>query len=59
MDAYIFVFIWILSAGICIWIGKVRHIKPNFFWNATVAILGPLAIPLLFLARPHSGAKND
>jgi hypothetical protein len=58
MDAYIFVVIWGLSVGVCLWIGKVRHIRPNFFWNSLVAILGPLAIPFLLLARPGSAAKD-
>lgn len=54
MDAYLPAVVWILSAAICFWIARVRHIKPNFFWNALIVLLGPLAIPLFFLAKPDA-----
>jgi hypothetical protein len=50
MDPYIPVAIWIVSAGICIYIAKVRHVKPTLFWKFIVVLLGPLAIPLILFA---------
>ena len=54
MDAYPPAMVWILGAAVCFWIARVRHVRPNFFWNALVALLGPFAIPLIFLAKPDA-----
>jgi predicted Kef-type K+ transport protein len=47
MDAYIPVIIWLVAAIICYYIAKKRRIKPSFFWQMTVVLLGPFAIPLV------------
>jgi hypothetical protein len=52
MTAYIPALIWTLSAVVCLYIAKRRHVRPTPVWAMVVAILGPLAIPLALLARP-------
>jgi hypothetical protein len=51
MTAYLPALIWGLSAAICYSIGKSRRIKPKLISNFFVVLLGPLAIPLLFMAK--------
>lgn len=53
MTAYIPALIWTLSAVVCLYIAKRRHVKPTTAWAMVVAILGPVAIPLALLARPE------
>ena len=52
MGAYIPALVWLISAFICAYIAKKRHVEANLFWNLVVVFLGPFAIPLVFLARP-------
>ena len=59
MSAYVPALIWVLGALICAWIAKVRHVRPNPLWAMVVAILGPFAIPLVFLARPSATPHAD
>jgi hypothetical protein len=59
MSAYVPALIWILSAFLCAWIAKARQIRPNALWAIVVVILGPLAIPLVFLARPRESQHAD
>ncbi len=59
MMEYVLVLIWILSAGVCAWIGKARHVRPSFLWKTVVVILGPFAIPLVFLAKPQESLSVD
>ena len=51
MAAYVPVIVWAIGAIICFYIAKARNVKPNLFWNLVVVFLGPLAIPLMFLAK--------
>lgn len=51
MATYMPAIIWAISAIICHYIAKARNVKPNLFWIVVVLILGPLAIPLIFLAK--------
>ena len=53
MTAYMPVLIWLLSAAICFYIAKRRHVKQNATWAIVVALLGPFAIPLVLLAKPE------
>jgi len=53
MAAYIPVIIWIISAIVCYYIAKARKIKPNLMRKLIVVFLGPLAIPLVFFAKPE------
>jgi len=53
MAAYIPAIIWIISAIVCYYIAKARKIKPNLMRNLIVVFLGPLAIPLVFFAKPE------
>ncbi len=52
MGAYIPVIVWLIGIAICAWILNVRNVKSSFFWNLLITVLGPLAIPLVFLAKP-------
>ena len=54
MGQFIPVVVWIISAIICYMIAQKRGVEPTLFWNLVVVFLGPLAIPLVFLARPKS-----
>jgi len=51
MSAYIPAIIWALSACVCLYIAKVRHVKSTLGWRLFAVILGPLAIPLVFFAK--------
>ncbi len=53
MAAYIPAIIWIISAIVCYYIAKARKIKSNFIRKLIVVLLGPLAIPLVFLIKPE------
>jgi len=53
MAAYIPVIIWIVSAIICYYIARAKNVKQNLVWRLTVVLLGPVAIPLTFLAKPE------
>ena len=53
MGPYILLLIWIISAIVFEWIARRRGVAPGFFWRVIVVFLGPLAIPLAFLARPE------
>ena len=54
MDAYVPVMIWVASAIVCYYIAKARNVKSNLARRLTVVLLGPLAIPLVFLFRPET-----
>jgi len=51
MSAYVPVLVWMLSAGICYYIAKIRNVKPTFMGKLVVLFIGPFAIPLVFLAK--------
>ena len=53
MAMYVPAIVWVIGAIICYFIAKSRNVKPNLFWNLIVVVLGPLAIPLMFLAKPE------
>lgn len=53
MSAYVPVLIWVISAGVCYYIAKTRHVKPTLMWNLVVVFLGPLAIPLIIFAKSN------
>lgn len=59
MTAYAPVLIWLLSAMICYYIAKTRGVKPGLMWNVIVVLLGPFAIPLIFLAKAEESTKAD
>ncbi len=50
MTTYIPALIWLLSAVICFGIAKRRHVKATASRAIPVAVLGPIAIPLVLLA---------
>jgi len=56
MTAYVPALIWLFSAIICVYIAKARSVKPGLMWGVIVVLLGPLAIPLIFLAKPQEPA---
>ena len=53
MGPYIPVIVWLIGMAVCAWILYRRNVKSSFFWNLVITFLGPLAIPLVFLAKPE------
>lgn len=53
MSTYIPALIWLISAVVCVGIAKHRHVKATTPWKMLVAVIGPLAIPLVLLAKPQ------
>jgi hypothetical protein len=51
MANYMPVLVWVICAMICYYIAKARNVKPSLFWTLIVVFLGPLAMPLLLLAK--------
>jgi hypothetical protein len=54
MTTYIPALIWLLSAVVCHFVVKRRRVKPTAIRAMLVAVLGPIAIPLVLLAPPES-----
>lgn len=54
MSAYFPTGLWLLSGLICAVIAKRRHVKTTAFRQIVVALLGPLAIPLMLAAKPDA-----
>jgi hypothetical protein len=59
MAAYVPVLIWLLSAIICYYIAKARGVEPGLMWRMIVVLLGPFAIPLIFLAKPRKSIAGS
>jgi hypothetical protein len=59
MAAYVPAIIWIICAIVCYYIAKARKVKPNLMRNLIVVFLGPLAIPLIFLAKPEKSIEPN
>jgi len=59
MSTYVPALIWVLSAFICAWIARIRHVRPTTTWAIVVAILGPFAIPLVVFARPNEPGHTE
>jgi len=59
MSAYIPALIWLLSAVICIYIAKTRHVKTTLMRKLIVVLLGPFAIPLVFFAKPEKTINEN
>jgi len=59
MVAYLPAIIWIISAIICYYIAKARKVKPNLIRKLIVVFLGPLAIPLVFFAKPEKSIEAN
>lgn len=57
MATYVPALIWVISAIICFYIAKTRNVEINLVWSLTIVILGPLAIPLIFFAKPKQTKK--
>jgi hypothetical protein len=57
--AYIPAAIWFVSALICIYIARRRRVRLSFFCNLVVVLLGPFAIPLVFLAKTDRQVQVD
>ncbi|PRC95134.1 hypothetical protein [Solimicrobium silvestre] len=58
MSTYLPALIWLLSAFACMFIAKRRHVKPTAIWAMVVTVLGPIAIPLVFFAKPEKYART-
>lgn len=57
MGPYIPAIVWLIGIAICAWILNRRNVKSSFSWNLLITFLGPLAIPLVFLAKPEDNKK--
>jgi hypothetical protein len=53
MTAYIPALIWLLSAVVCLRIAKRRHVRLTAIRAMLVALIGPIAIPLMLVAEPE------
>jgi hypothetical protein len=53
MTAYIPALIWVLAGVICLSIAKRRHVKQTAIRAMLVALLGPIAIPWVLVAKPE------
>lgn len=51
MTAYIPALIWLLSGVVCLRIAKRRHVKHTALKAMLVALLGPIAIPWVLVAK--------
>lgn len=51
MSAYIPVAIWFVSAFICLYIARRRHLRLSFLRKLMVVLLGPIAIPVVMLIK--------
>ncbi len=58
MAALVPAIIWVVGAFVCFYIARFRNVKMTVLWMVVVAILGPLAIPLVFLAKPDRKKGN-
>jgi len=54
MVTYVPVIIWVVGVIICHFIAQARNVKSNLARRLIVVLLGPLAIPLAFLAKPEN-----
>jgi hypothetical protein len=52
MSTYLPMIVWLVSVVVCINIARKRHLKRSFLRNLLVVLLGPFAIPLIFLFKP-------
>ena len=59
MAAYLPPIIWIVSSIICLYIARAKNLKSSFVRRLIVVLLGPLAIPLVFLAKTGKSTEND
>jgi hypothetical protein len=53
MTTYLPALIWLMSAVVCIFIAKRRHVKPTAAWAILVTLIGPFAIPFVLAAKPE------
>ena len=58
MTAYLLVSVWLVSAALCYYIARSRGCKLFVGWDMALALLGPFAIPLMYLIKPKSISKN-
>ena len=54
MTAYLPALVWALSALVCLFIAKRRHVRNTSLRAMAVVLLGPLAIPFVLAAKPES-----
>lgn len=45
--------VWLLSGLVCLYIAKRRHVKQTAVKAMAVALLGPIAIPWIMVAKPE------
>ena len=58
MNAYLLVAITAISVGICCYTANQRGLsKP--YWVFMGALFGPLAVPIVFLAKPKHKKNNS
>jgi hypothetical protein len=54
MTAYLPALIWLLSSVACLLIAKRRLVKTTAIRAMLVALLGPIAIPFVLVAKPDT-----
>ena len=60
MGAYYALLIWLVAAAVCGLIARYRGVKATASRQVVVALLGPLAVPLVFLMKPaHKGKMGS
>jgi len=48
------VIIWLLSNVLCLYLAKRSHYKPGILSRFIGALLGPFAIPFIYLFKPKT-----
>jgi hypothetical protein len=51
MTTYLPALIWAISAFVCLYIAKRRHLKQTALRSMAVALAGPFAIPFVLAAK--------
>jgi hypothetical protein len=54
----VLVAVWLLSNIACIYLTKKRRVTPGIFLRFIGALLGPFAIPLVFLLKPKPATPH-
>jgi hypothetical protein len=53
MTTYLPAYVWLLSAVVCLAIGKRRNVKLTTTLTILAALIGPFAIPFVLFAKPQ------
>lgn len=59
MTAYLLVSVWLVSALLCHYIAKSRGNKLSVWWDMALAVLGPFAIPFVYLIKTNPDTRKS